>query len=106
MLFLYCSSTFAENTEMYSHHITEIITGRLDSNGESLYTRFFRIQSIKWRTQKEKRRGTETFSLFLIRLSKGIDTKSFELTIVAPSCYPGKDILNWIRNEEKIKHIS
>lgn len=90
---------------MYSHHITEIITGRLDINGDSLYTRFFRIESIKWRSQKEKR-GTETFSLFLIRIPKGIDTNSFKLTIVAPSCYPGKDILNWIRNEEKIKHIS
>ena len=44
---------------------------------------------------KEKRDG-EIFLMFTrVRTSKGItNTNHFKLTVVAPPCYPGKNILN------------
>ena len=58
-------------------------------------------------SEGKEERGRGIFLIFnRIRIPKGIDTNSFRPTVVAPPCYPGKDILNWIRNEEKIKHIS
>ena len=54
-------------------------------------------------SEGKEERGRGIFLIFnRIRIPKGIDTNSFKLTVVAPPCYPGKDILNWIRNEEKI----
>ena len=43
----------------------------------------------------KEERDRDIFLIFnRIRISKGIDTNSFKLTIVAPPCYPGKDFVN------------
>ena len=56
----------------------------------------------------KEERDREIFLMFSRgRISKGIiNTNHFKLTVVAPPCYPGKNILNWGGKEEKIKHAS
>ena len=50
-----------------------------------------------------KEREREIILIFTrVRISKGVDTNSFNLTVVAPPCYPGKNILNWGRSERKL----
>ena len=69
--------------------------------------RFFRIQSVNWRVEKEKRRGTEESVIFTrVRTSEGVDRETFKLTVVAPLCYPGIYTLNGGRIKEKIAHVS
>ena len=59
-------------------------------------------------SEGKEERDREIFLMFTrVRTSKGINyTNHFKHTVVAPPCYPGKNILNWGKNEEKIKHIS
>ena len=59
-------------------------------------------------SEGKEERDREIFLMFTrIRTSKGIiNTNHFKHTVVAPPCYPGKNILNWGKNEEKIKHAS
>ena len=56
----------------------------------------------------KEERDREIFLMFTrVRTSEGIiNTNHFKHTVVAPPCYPGKNILNWEKNEEKIKHAS
>ena len=59
-------------------------------------------------SEGKEERDREIFLMFTrLRTSKSIiNTNRFKLTVVAPPCYPGKNILNWGGNEEKIKHAS
>ena len=58
--------------------------------------------------EEKEERDREIFLMFTrVRTSKGIiNTNHFKLTVVAPPCSPGKNILNWGGNEEKIKQAS
>ena len=54
-------------------------------------------------SKEKEERNKEIFHIFIrVRTSKSIDKKSFNLTIVASSCYPGKEILNCGKMKRKL----
>ena len=59
-------------------------------------------------SEGKEERDREIFLMFTrVRTSNSIIyTNHFKHTVVAPPCYPGKNILNWGKHEDKIKHIS
>ena len=62
------------------------------------------MENLEGREERDR----EIFLMFTrLRTSKSIiNTNHFKLTVVAPPCSPGKNILNWGGNEEKIKQAS
>ena len=98
----YCSVAIL--AQFQGNRDAKIITGRLDSSGGAQETGFFRIPEYKMESSEEKEeRNKESFLIFTrVRTSKGIDKKSFKLTVVALSCYPGKEILNCGKMKRKL----
>ena len=94
------SSTFAENTEMLKSSLEGW------KAVEVLYILDF--QDPEYRigcSEGIEERDRDIFTRVRI-VKRVIDTNHFKLTIVAPTCYPRINYLNWGRNKEKIKHVS